>query len=334
MSRLSRRQFVVGAGSAALLAGCGRLPWQAQQPAKVPRIVLLGGGSHEAYRDRHEAFRQGLRDLGYVEDQNFVIESRMADGYLDRLPELAGEVARLPVDVIVVSSAAAVAAAKQATTTIPIVIAESDDPVERGFVASLARPGGNITGLSHIGKDLAQKRLELLKAMAPGASLVAVLWTRSGGGANIIQWTETRDAAQMLGVQLQSLEVQDPDDIERVLEATSRERLDALIVVHSGPVTLRRAQIIDFAAKSRLPAIYGFREYVEAGGLIAYGPNLPDMYRRAAYYVDRILKGTKPADLPVEQPMRFDFVVNMRTARELGITFPHEVALQITEVIE
>jgi putative ABC transport system substrate-binding protein len=333
---MSRRQVVQGVGALGLglLAACGRWPGQVQPPAKVPRIVLLGGGSLDAYRDRHEAFRQGLRDLGYVEDQNFVIESRMADGYLDRLPELAVELTRQPVDVLVISSAAAVAAAKQATTTIPIVIAESDDPVERGFVASLAQPGGNITGLSHIGKDLAQKRLELLKALAPGASLVAVLWTRSGGGANVIQWTETQDAAQVLGVQLQSLEVQDPDDIERVLEATSRERLDALIVVHSGPVTLRRAQIIDFATKSRLPAIYGFREYVEAGGLMAYGPNLPDMYRRAAYYVDRILKGAQPADLPIEQPMRFDFAINLGTAQALGLTIPPHVLLQATEVIQ
>jgi putative ABC transport system substrate-binding protein len=279
-----------------------------------------------------EAFGSGLRELGYVEGQNVILEYRAAEGDTGRVAALAVELARLPVDVLVTAGARAIAAAKQATSTTPIVIAEATDPVELGFVASLARPGGNVTGLSHAGGQLGGKRLDLLTQTAPGASRVAVLWDSAPGPG--LQWTGMQGPAQALGVQLLSLEVPVQAAVAPILEAVTRESVDALLVIHSGHILGQLAPVLAFAAARRLPAIYSFREYVEAGGLMAYGPNIPAMFRRAAYYVDRILKGAHPSDLPVEQPREFDFVINLQTAQALGLTIPQHVLLQATEIIQ
>jgi putative ABC transport system substrate-binding protein len=333
MSRLSRRQLVVGAGAAglALVAGCGRLPWQGEAPPKVYRIGFLSG-TVSASSAEVEAFRQGLRVLGYVEGHNTILEYRFAEKD-DQLPALAADLVRLKVDILVGSGTPANQAAKDATDTIPIVIAASGDPVKTGLVASYARPGGNITGFSALTQGLSGKRLQLLTDAAPGTSRVAVLGNPSNP---VVALTlgEMPAAAQLLGVRLQILEVQGPGEFEGAFEAAVREGAEALVTELDALTSAHRTRIVDLAAKSRLPAIYPDRGFVDAGGLMAYAVNFPDLYRRAAAHVDKILKGAKPADLPVEQPMRFDFVVNMKTARELGITFPHEVALQITEVIE
>jgi putative tryptophan/tyrosine transport system substrate-binding protein len=331
--RVSRRRVVQGAGALGLglLAGCGRLPGQAVPQSRVPRIGYLAAGSEPPYR---EAFVQGLDALGYADGRNIVIEWRVANDRPEQLAALAAELARLPADVIVVEGARAVRAAKEATSAIPIVIAQASDPVELGVAASLARPGGNITGLSHIGRQLAGKRLELLKETSPGANRVGVLWYQTQPGAEIGQWRELQDLDDLLGIQVQSLEMASPDGLETALAAADGERLDALVVVHAGPLLARRARIAEFAAQARLPAIYGAREYVEAGGLMAYSPKLADMVRRAATYVDRILKGASPSDLPIEQPMTFEFIINLRTAQALGLTIPQHVLLQATEVIQ
>jgi putative ABC transport system substrate-binding protein len=331
--RLSRRQFVVGAGSAALLPGCARLPWQA--PAKVPRIGYLSPGffsDQDSGSSFLAAFQQGLREHGYVEGQNVSIEYRWAEGADARLPGLAAELVQLPVDVIV-AGGPTVRHVQQATSTIPIVIVFSGDVVQTGLVASLAHPGGNTTGLSFMAPDLGAKRLQLLKEAFPEASRVAAVWNPAEP-ASVLEFKEVQSAARVLGVTLQSVEVRGRDELESAWETVTSEHTDALITFAHAFTIFNGRRIIDLAAQSRLPAMYGLREFVEDGGLIAYGPNLRGLYRRAAYYVDRILKGAKPADLPVEQPMTFDFVVNMKTAGELGITFPNEILLQVTEVIE
>jgi putative ABC transport system substrate-binding protein len=331
MIRLSRRVFLGGAGvsSAGLLVGCGRLPWQGQ--AQVPRIGYLAVTSPAglAFVD---AFRHGLRELGYVEGQNIIVEYRDGEWSDERLPELAAELVRLQVDVIVTRAAPATQAASQATQTIPIVFTNINDPVALGLVASLARPGGNVTGLSTLSSVTIWKRLELLKEAVPTISRVAVFWDASNP-AQVLAYREAQGAAQALGLQLQSLEVETPDDLDSAFDAAVRERADGLLVLPATPVR-HLTQIVDFATQQHLPAMYNAAEFVRAGGLMAFEPQYGTINRRATYYVDRILKGAKPADLPVEQPMYFDFVVNLKTARALGITFPHEVALQITEVIE
>jgi putative ABC transport system substrate-binding protein len=331
MGRLSRRQFVAGAAGLGVLAGCGRLPWQGQAaPARVPRIGLLTLVNSAPHLD---AFQQGLRDHGWINGQTIGIEVRSAEGQADQLSGLANGLVRLQVDLIVATNTPAAQAAKQATGTIPIVFTRVGDPVRTGLVASLAHPGGNVTGVSIISTTLSTKLLDLLKQAFPTVSSVAYLWNPANDTA-ALAFEETQAAAQTLGVQFQSLEVRAPQELGSAFGAATREHADALVVWDEPTVASQYIQIVDFATKSRLPTIGFWRDFVVAGGLMSYGPNLPDAYRRAAYYVDRILKGAKPADLPVEQPMTFDFVVNMKTAQALGITFPNEIMLQVTEVIQ
>jgi putative tryptophan/tyrosine transport system substrate-binding protein len=330
MSRLSRREFVVGSASIGLLAGCGRWPGQAQESARVPTVGFL---APVTMQPRYEAFRDGLRDLGYVEGQSITIESRFAEGGEERLPVFATELAQLKVDCILAGGTSAALAAKQVTNTIPIVFGGSNEPVEAGLVASLARPGGNVTGLSLMNSQLSQKRLQLLQEAVGHVTRVAVLVYPLWATAER-DWNETQVAAQALGLQLLRRDARGPDDLVGAVETAASQGADALFVMPTPFFVGERMSIIDLAALYRLPAMYEGRLFVEAGGLVAYGANAASLFRRAAYYVDRILKGTKPADLPVEQPMTFDFVVNLKTARELGLTFPNEILLQVTEVIE
>ncbi len=304
---------------------------EAQQPPRVPKIGLLRVGS---LPDANvAAFIQGLRDLGYVEGQNIIIEYRWAEGKLERLPNLASDLVRLKVEVIVTGGLEASLAAKTATRLIPIVAGTSADPVSSGLVASLARPGGNITGLTVINVDLAGKRLELLKEAVPGASRVAVLRNRANG-AHALLWTETQRAARSLGVQLQSLEVRGANEFEGAFAAMARDRADALLLAPDEMFWTYRGQIAALAAKTRLPGMFDIKGFVDAGGLMSYGPNLPDMFRRAATYVDKILKGAKPADLPIEQPTTFELVINLKTAKALGLTIPQSVLVRADEVIQ
>ncbi len=309
----------------------------AQQGGKAHRIGLLLPGSPpapSASLPTLDAFLQGLRELGYVEGRNVAIEYRWAGGKLEPLQDLAAELVRLNVDVIVTSTFRAIQAAKKATSTIPIVMATVGDPVVTGLVASLARPGGNITGLSLLAPELAGKRLELLKETLPGLSRVAVLWN-SASPAMGYTFRETRVAAEQLGVKLQSLEVQgDPTDFERAFALVIKERPDGLFVTLDAFTSLHRGRIAELAARHRLPAIYELREYVDAGGLMAYGPSSRDLWRRAATYVDKILKGAKPADLPVEQPTKFELIINLKTAKALGLTIPQSVLMRADQVIE
>jgi putative tryptophan/tyrosine transport system substrate-binding protein len=311
-----------------------RVAVEAQQPKKVPRIGYLSVSSPSAMSTRTEAFRQGLRELGYVEGKNIVIEYRYAEGKFDRLPALAAELVRLKVDIIVTAGPPATRSAKEATVTIPIVFAQDGDPVASGFVASLARPGGNITGLSTLAPELSGKRLELLKEIVPRLSRVAVLGN-STNPANAQVLKETELAAGVFGVKLQYLDVLDPKDIETAFRAASKGRADAVLMTVSGGVVLsQRTQVVELAAKSRLPAMYIIREYVETGGLMSYGVSLIDLDRRAATYVDKILKGAKPADLPVEQPTKFEFIINLTAAKQIGLTIPPNVLVRADRVIK
>ena len=300
----------------------------AQPAGKVPRIGFLTSGFSYV-----EAFRQGLRELGYVEGQHIAIEYRDAEGSYERLPDLVAELVRLPVDVLVVGGSARARAAQQATQTIPIVMAFSGDPVGTGLVASLARPGGNVTGLSLMAPELSGKRLALLQEAVPGGTRVAVLW-HPDNPVTGLTLRETEVAARGVGMQMQSLEVRSPNDVERAFHTITSERAEALIVLPSGFFTFHRTWIVELAAKSRLPAMYQERDYVDAGGLMSYGPSFADLPRRAARYVDKILKGAKPADLPVEQPMKFEFVINLKTAQTLGLTLPPHLLYFADEVIQ
>ncbi|TAJ81693.1 ABC transporter substrate-binding protein [bacterium] len=309
------------------------LPAEAQQSKKVPRIGFLIGTSPSTISDRIEAFRQGLRELGYVEGKNIVIEYRYSEGKLDRLSELAAELVRLKVDAIVTSGGTPTRAAKEATVTIPIVMGFDNDPVGNGFVASLARPGGNITGLSALSAEMSGKRLELLKEIVPKLSRVAVLGDSTAPG-NAQALKETELAARALVVQLQYLDVLAPKDIETAFQAASKGRADAVLALGSPFFVLQRTQIAGLAVKSRLPAIYDRREFVDDGGLMSYGTNFADLSRRAATYVDKILKGAKPADLPVEQPTKFELVINLKTAKQIGLTIPPNVLARADKVIK
>ena len=300
----------------------------AQQPTQIPRIGYLSGGG-----TRIDAFRQGLRELGYVEGKNIIIEWRSAEGKLDHLPALAAELVRLKVDVIVTGGGRATRTAKEATNTIPIVMAQVPDPVGDGFVASLARPGGNITGLSALGPELSGKRLELLKETIPKLSRVAVLGTSTTPG-NAQQLREVELAAEALKVKLQFLDVLDPKDIETAFRVASKGHAEGVLVLSASVFVSARTQVLDLAQKSRLPAIYYRPEFVEAGGLMSYGVNDTDLYRRAATYVDKILKGTKPADLPVEQPTKFEFIINLKAAKQIGLTIPPNVLARADKVIK
>jgi putative ABC transport system substrate-binding protein len=305
---------------------------QAQQTGKIPRIGWLTGVSLSSAAARTEAFRQGLRELGYVEGKNIIIEYRYADGEYDRLPALAAELVRLKVNVIVTSGAAVTRAAKEATNTIPIVMAQDPDPIGNGFVASLAQPGGNITGLSNLNRELSGKRLELLKETVPKLSRVAVFEDSTfPGNAQILK--DMEPAAAALKVKLQHLDVLDPKDIETAFRAAKKGRADAVLVLPSGVLTNQVTQVVDLTAKNRLPAIYNQIQYVAAGGLIFYGVNLLDLDRRAATYVDKILKGRTPQDLPVEQPMKFEFIINLKAAKQIGLTIPPNVLVRADKVI-
>ena len=309
---------------------------QAQQPAKVPRIGFLGSTTASAFASRVEALRAGLRDLGYVEGKNIVIEWRWAEGKVDRLSDLAADLVRLKVDVIVTSDGIAIRAAKGATATIPIVMTQSIDPVDLGFVASLAKPGGNITGLSFMAPETSGKGLELLKEAFPKISRVAVLAPATSSTSSPTDgWFQAMEAAaQALGVKLQILTPADADGIDSAFSAMTRERAGAL-VVRPNPIFLQnRTRIVMLAAKNRLPAMYTSQDYVEAGGLMSYGANNADLWRRSATYVDKILKGAKPADLPVEQPMKFEFVINLQTAKQIGLTIPQSVLFRADKVIK
>jgi putative tryptophan/tyrosine transport system substrate-binding protein len=307
----------------------------AQPPEKVPRVGYLLGGSHsDPQRQRLlEAFRQGLRELGYVEGQNIAIESRWAEGKDDQLPALAADLVRSKVDVIVAQSGAATQAAQQATRTIPIVMSLSNDAVGSGLVASLARPGGNVTGLTIIAPDLAGKQFQLLKEVVPKVSRVALL-TNPANPASAPFLREAEAAARALGVRLQTLEARDPQEIDSAFAAMTRERAGALLIHPDGIFMSQRRQIAELAATRRLPSIYGQTEYAEAGGLMAYSANFLDVQRRAATYVDKILKGAKPADLPIAQPTKFDLVINLRTAKAMGLTIPPALLLRADQVIE
>ncbi len=308
------------------------LPAEAQQAGKVPRVGFLSYNSRSAESNRVEAFRQGIRDRGYVEGQNIVIEYRYADRKRNRLPQLAAELVRLKVDVIVTTGTPPTRAAQRVTKTIPIVMTIVGRPVPK-FVASLAKPGGNITGLTTRSEDLAGKRLELLKEAFPHVSRVAVLWdpARAASGAGL---RETEAAARVLGLQLQSVEFTGANDLGNALSAIIRERASALIIIPTPGFTTLRGRIVELAAKSRLPAMYYSRRYVQSGGLMAYGPDTADNFRRAATYVDKILKGAKPAGLPVEGPRKFELIINLKTAKQLGITISPEVLYQATKVIK
>ena len=306
---------------------------QAQQPTKIPRIGYLIAGSPSSYAARSEAFRQGLRELGYVEGKNILIEYRYTEQKLDRLTELAVELVRLKVDVIVTSGPIPTRSAREATATIPIVMSQDPDPVGNGFVASLARPSGNITGLSTLAPELSGKRLELLKEVLPKLSRVAVFGTSTQPGtAQALREVEL--AAGAFGVKLQYLDVLDPKDIETAFRAASKGRADAvLMMVAGGVAAAHRTEIAELAIKSRRPVMYSSSQYVEVGGLMTYGVSLTDLDRRAAVYVDKILKGTKPADLPVEQPMKFEFIINLKAAKQIGLTIPPNVLARADKVI-
>ncbi len=306
---------------------------EAQQPRKVPHIGFLSSVSASSVQARLEAFKQGLRDLGWVEGQNITIDYRLAEGRNNRLPGLAEELVRLKVDVIVTHGVVATLAARRATAAIPIVFASADDAVAAGLVASLARPGGNVTGLTVISPELSGKRLELLREVIPKLKRLAVLRNPTNP-VSLPELKETQMAAQSLGLLIQSLEVTDPGGIAGAFSAMTREQADALIVLSDAMFTGRHAQIVDHAAQSRLPAIYWTREFPDAGGLMSYGPNYADLYRRAATYVDKILKGAKPADLPVEQPTKFELVINLKTAKALGLTIPQSVLFRADQVIK
>ena len=304
----------------------------AQQPTKVPRIGYLQAPPHSAVASRTDAFRQGLRELGYVEGKNIIIEWRFADGKLDRVPGLVAELVRLKVDVIVTGGSFATGAAKEATSTIPVVMAQDSDPVGNGYVASLARPGGNITGLSTLAPELSGKQLELLKETVPKLSNVAVIGSSNRSG-NAQSLKETEHAAGALGVKLQYLDILSPNDIGAVFRAASKQKSDAVLVLTGPVVTSQRREIINLASKNRLPAIYDRAEFVEDGGLMTYSVSSADLFRRAATYVDKILKGRKPADLPVEQPTKFELIINLKAAKQIGLTISPNVLARADKVI-
>jgi len=325
----NRRTLVIALGAGLLTA---RLDSFAQQPTKIPRIGYLSVRSGGESRD--EAFRRGLRELGYVEGKNIVLELRYGDGKVDRLRELAAGLVRLKVDVIVSAGPLTTRAAKEATAEMPIVMAFDPDPVGSGFAASLSRPGGNITGLSALAPEIVGKQLALLKTVVPRLSHLAVLGNSTQPG-NVHSLREVESAAGKLGVELQYIDVLRPEDIEFAFQTAAKGRAEAVLIMAPGNFFLsRRKQIVELAAKGRLPAMLNGREYVEDGALMSYGVNIPDLFRRAATYVDKILKGAKPGDLPIEQPTNFELLVNAKTAKTLGIKIPNSILLRATKVIE
>jgi len=329
---VDRRAFIKTVALGLLAAP---LAAEAQQAAKVARIGFLALNVAPNPHLR-EAFLQGLRDLGYVEGRNLGIEYRDAEGKFERLPALAAELVALKVDVILAGGTAQALAAKQATRTLPIVFAQAPDPVASGLVTSLARPGGNVTGLSLLFPELVGKCLEQLKQAVPGVSRVAFLWQPGALGErtekDLLKAAEV--AARALGVRPQFVEARGPADFDRAFSDMTRARAGALTVLGGAIFSIERRRLVDLAAKNRLPAVYSAREFVDDGGLMAYGPNVADMFRRAATYVDRILKGTKPGDLPIEQPTKFELVINLKTAKALGLTIPPSLLLRADELIQ
>jgi len=325
-----RRKLLVALGMGALAAPL--VSFAQHQPDKVARIGFLGNSTAAFEANLVGPFREGLRDLGYVEARNVLIEYRWAEGKYERFPALIAELIALNVDVIVTAGTPATLAVKKATRSVPLVMVAVGDPVGTGIVASLARPGGNITGLTSIAHDLDGKRLELLREVIPGVSHIAVLWN-SASPLQVIQERATRAAAQVLGIKLLSLGVWNEAGLEKVLADIMRARPDALLVLADRLFLHHRVRIMDFATQHRLPGVYAYRELVEAGGLMSFGPSYAAMHRRAAYFVDRILKGAKPADLPVEQPATFELVINLGTAKALGLTIPQPVLARATEVM-
>ena len=315
---------------AMLLALC--LPAEAQQPKKVHRVGWLASGSSSASQPRYDAFRQGLRDFGYVEGQNIVIEHRYAEYQLARLPELAAELVRLKVDVIVTGGVPQLLAAKQATSTTPIVAGGAGDLVATGIVTSLARPGGNVTGLTSVSTDLPGKWLEPLRDIVPKLVLAGVLWNTADKGSSLVL-KETELAARQLALQIQSLEVQSTQDLHTAFKEAKRAGSQALVILQSNFTNTHRGRIVELAIKNRLPTVFGDAGLMDAGGLISYGPSYADLYRRAAIYVDKILKGARPADLPVEQPTKFELVINLKTAKQIGLTIPPNVLARADRVI-
>jgi putative tryptophan/tyrosine transport system substrate-binding protein len=317
-----------------LTLGLLAMPLAAAAPpaAQMPRLGVLAPGTPS--QPWVEVLRQGLRDLGYVESQNLIIEPRYAEGRDERLPELAAELVRLPVDIIVAGGSTAIRAAQDATRTIPIVMAAAGDPVGTGLITSLARPGGNITGVSLLSAELPGKRLEILKEAVPQSARIAVLMNPTSPGS-ARQLRNLTEASRALGLHLHVVELRRPEELDGAFAAMTREQVDALFVMDE-PRLMNSlgAQIADFAAKSKVPAMYGWRAYVDAGGLLAYGPRLPDVIRRAAVYVDKILKGAKPGDLPVEQPTTFELIINLKAAKALGLTIPSTLLFQADEVIQ
>jgi len=324
---VERREFITLLGGAAAWPLAAR----AQQPGKAARIGYL---AIRAPMSADEALLQALRELNWIEGRNIVIERRFSAGNFDRLREFAAELVRLKVDAIVAVASASTQAAKDATASIPICFVNAGDPVGQGFAMSLARPGGNVTGVSFdASPDITAKQLQLILETVPKASRVAVLWNPTSPFLRSY-WSVAQAAAPALGVVLQSLEVQDASQYETAFKAIGRDRADALVVLSDSFATFHRARIAELAAEHRLPVLYGHRQYVEAGGLMSYGPSLFDVYRRAAAYVDKILKGTRPADLPVEQPTKYELVINLKTAKALGLELPPTLLARADEVIE
>jgi putative tryptophan/tyrosine transport system substrate-binding protein len=333
----ARRRFLQGGLALAglgVVIGCGRVPFWERQPPRVPRIGVLSAfnaNAPAAIRYR-QAFVGGLRDLGYEDGGNVAIDFRYAEAQLDRTEEQAVELAGLPVDVIVLSGDVAIVAARRATDRIPIVFALNSAPVESGMVVSLSRPGGNVTGLTEITPELSGKRLELLRAVLPNLTRVGVVWSPQFPGP-ALQYQELEVAARAIGQELMPLPVRTPEDLEPAIDA-ARSQAEALIVLTGALTNPHAVRVVELVTGSRLPAIYGERLFVQAGGLMSYGADVADMWRRAAGYVDKILKGASAANLPVERPTEFDFVVNLKTARSLGLTIPQSVLQQTTEIIQ
>ncbi len=326
---INRRAFITSLAVCALLASRSA---DAQRARKVHRIGWLSPASAADGLPNLEALRAGLREFGYIEGQNLTIEARWADGRIERLPHLAAELVRLPVDVLCTAGTQASGAAKQATSTIPVVFANVAFPDQSGLVASYASPGGNVTGVAFIGPEYG-KRLELLKETLPKLSRVALIYNPDNPGS-VLALQETQRWATALGVRLESHEFRGAHDFERVFGAIAGKRPDALMTTADPLISSYRTRIVDFAAKHRLPSMYPSGEFVDAGGLMFYGGSIPEMYRRAAVYVDRILKGAKPGDLAIEQPTKFDMVINMKTAKALGIRIPQSILLRADEVIK
>ena len=325
---MKRRAFIAGLGSAVAWPVVAR----GQQASKIYRVGILSAGPVPP-PNILSAFVDGLRELGWIDGKNIAFEQRYADNNLDRLLDLAADLVRRDVDVIVAAGTLAPLAAKRATSSIPIVMTGAGDPLDSGLIASLARPGGNLTGLSLMAPDLAGKRLELLKELLPTLSQVAVLWNAANPYSAVVL-KETKSAAQILNIDVRSLEVREPGDLDGALNAATEKPLDALITVEDPLTVSLRRKIVDFAAAHHVAAMYGLREFADAGGLIAYGADLSDLWRAAASYVSKILKGARAADVPIEQPTKFDLVINLKTAKALGLTVPPTLLARADEVIE